>query len=76
MSYLRRLDVNEVVGNIRQAVSVEHDIRVYTVVLVKTGTILKTSSGKIQRQACRQKFLNHTLDVLTSEKTQKLAVIL
>jgi acyl-CoA synthetase (AMP-forming)/AMP-acid ligase II len=75
-SYLRRLDVNEVVGNIRQAVSVEHDIRVHTVVLVKTGTILKTSSGKIQRQACRQKFLNHTLDVLTSEKTQKLAVIL
>ncbi|MBE9035923.1 fatty acyl-AMP ligase [aff. Roholtiella sp. LEGE 12411] len=75
-SYLRRLDVNEVVGNIRQAVSVEHDIRIHTVVLVKTGTILKTSSGKIQRQACRQKFLNHTLDVLTSEKTQKLAVIL
>jgi acyl-CoA synthetase (AMP-forming)/AMP-acid ligase II len=75
-SYLRRLDVNEVVGNIRQAVSVEHDIRVYTVVLVKTGTIPKTSSGKIQRQACRQKFVNHTLDVLTSEKTQKLAVIL
>jgi acyl-CoA synthetase (AMP-forming)/AMP-acid ligase II len=75
-SYLRRLDVNEVVGNIRQAVSVEHDIRVHTVVLVKTGTILKTSSGKIQRQACRQKFLNHTLDVLTSDKTQKLAVIL
>jgi acyl-CoA synthetase (AMP-forming)/AMP-acid ligase II len=75
-SYLRRLDINEVVGNIRQAVSVEHDIRVHTVVLVKTGTILKTSSGKIQRQACRQKFLNHTLDVLTSEKTQKLAVVL
>jgi acyl-CoA synthetase (AMP-forming)/AMP-acid ligase II len=71
-SYLRRLNIDEVVGNIRQAVSVEHDIRVHTVVLVKTGTIPKTSSGKIQRQACRQKFLNRTLDLLIPEKAQKL----
>lgn len=75
-SYLRRLNIDEVVGNIRQAVSVEHEIRVHTVVLVKTGTIPKTSSGKIQRQTCRQKFLTHTLDLLIPEKNQKLTAIL
>lgn len=71
-NYLRRLDVNEVIGNIRQAVAAEHEIRTHTVLLVKTGTIPKTSSGKIQRQACRQKFLNDTLNLLTSEKSPKL----
>ncbi|MBW4455973.1 MAG: fatty acyl-AMP ligase [Nostoc indistinguendum CM1-VF10] len=74
-SYLRRLDIDEVIGNIRQAVAVEHDIRVHTIALVKTGTIAKTSSGKIQRQACRQKFVDKTLDLLTSEKFQKLTTI-
>lgn len=73
--YLRQLDVNEVVGSIRQAVAVEHDIRAHTVVLIKTGTIPKTSSGKIQRQICRQKFLDNTLDVLTPDKSQKLTAI-
>jgi acyl-CoA synthetase (AMP-forming)/AMP-acid ligase II len=75
-SYLRQLDVNEVVGNIRQAVAAEHDIRVHTVLLVKTGTVPKTSSGKIQRQACRQNFLHNTLNLLTSEKFPELTTIL
>lgn len=75
-SYLRQLDVDEVVGKIRQAVAAAHDIRVYAVTLIKTGTIPKTSSGKIQRQACRQKFVNNTLYLLTSAKSQKLAAIL
>lgn len=74
-SYLRKLDVDEVLGNIHQAVSAEHDLRVYAAVLIKTGTIPKTSSGKIQRQACRQKFLNNTLDVLTSERFRKSTAI-
>ncbi|WP_414621612.1 fatty acyl-AMP ligase [Calothrix sp. CCY 0018] len=75
-SYLRRLDINEVVGNIRQAVAVEHDIRVHSIVLIKTATIPKTSSGKIARQACRQKLLNNTLDVLTPDTFHKLTAVL
>lgn len=69
-NYLRRLDVNEVIGNIRQAVAAEHEIRTHTVLLVKTGTVPRTSSGKIQRQACRQNFLNNTLSLLTSKNPQ------
>ncbi|MBW4633670.1 MAG: fatty acyl-AMP ligase [Iphinoe sp. HA4291-MV1] len=63
-SYLRKLDVNGVVGNIRQAVAAEHGLQVYATVLVKTGSIPKTSSGKIQRHACRSGFLTGSLNVV------------
>ena len=63
-SYLRKLDVNEVVGNIRQAVAAEHSLQVYATVLVKTGSIPKTSSGKIRRHACRAEFLTDSLNVV------------
>lgn len=42
---------------IRQAVSLEHDLPVYAILLVKTGSVPKTTSGKIQRQPCREAFL-------------------
>ncbi len=63
-SYLRKLNVNEVVGNIRQAVAAEHALQVYATVLVKTGSIPKTSSGKIQRHACKAGFLSGSLNVV------------
>lgn len=63
-SYLRKLDVEEVVGNIRQAVAAQHALNVYATVLVKTGSIPKTSSGKIQRHACRAGFLTGSLNVV------------
>ncbi|MEM6403398.1 MAG: fatty acyl-AMP ligase, partial [Cyanobacteria bacterium P01_D01_bin.116] len=52
-SYLRKLNVNEMLGNIRQAVTAEHSLQLFASVLVKTGSIPKTSSGKIRRHACR-----------------------
>ncbi len=63
-SYLRKLDVQELVGNIRQAVTAQHDLQIYATVLVKTGSIPKTSSGKIQRHACRSGFLTGSLNVV------------
>lgn len=65
--YLGKLNVEEVVGNIREAIALQHELQAYAVVLVKTGSIPKTSSGKIQRHACRTKFLNGTLDRLDWE---------
>ncbi len=63
-SYLRKLNVQEVVGNLRQAVVAQHALEVFATVLVKTGSIPKTSSGKIRRQACRAAFLSGNLDVV------------
>ena len=63
-SYLKTLEVKEVVGNIRQAVAAQHDLQVYAAVLVKTSTIPKTSSGKIRRHACKTEFLTGGLQVV------------
>lgn len=63
-SYLRDLDVGEVVGSILQAVSEQHELQVHAVVLIKTSSIPKTSSGKIQRHACRNGFLHKTLNTV------------
>lgn len=64
-NYLRKLDVNQVVTAICQAVAQEHEIQVYGILLLKTGSIPKTSSGKIQRYACRKGFINNSLNVVS-----------
>jgi acyl-CoA synthetase (AMP-forming)/AMP-acid ligase II len=48
---------------VRRAVAEEHEIQVSRVVLLKAGSITKTSSGKIQRQACRRLFLEGGLEL-------------
>ncbi|UFP94725.1 fatty acyl-AMP ligase [Gloeobacter morelensis] len=58
------LDFEEVLGSIRQAVAARHGLHVDTAALIKTGSIPKTSSGKIQRRTCRSRFLDGTLPVL------------
>lgn len=63
-TYLRQLDVDEVVKSIRQAVSEQHQLQVYAIVLLKTASIPKTSSGKVQRHACRVGFMDKSLDVV------------
>lgn len=58
------LDLNEVLATLRQVISEQHELQVYAIALVKPGSVLKTSSGKIQRQACRAAFLAGTLEVV------------
>ena len=58
----KNLNVDEVVGAIRNAVAEHYELPVYGVMLLKRGSIFKTSSGKIQRQACRKAFLDGSLD--------------
>ncbi|MCE5336357.1 MAG: aminotransferase class I/II-fold pyridoxal phosphate-dependent enzyme [Desulfobacteraceae bacterium] len=62
--YLRGLDAEEIVGAVREAVSSRHELQAYVVVLIKTTTIPKTSSGKIQRRLCRALFLRDELNVV------------
>jgi len=76
-THLRHLNTLEIVRAIQIAVSTEHELEVYGVVLLKTGSILKTSSGKIQRQACKLGFLEKSLNVVgewqkTLESHQKI----
>lgn len=54
---LRQADPEEIGAAIAQAVLEEHEVQPFAVVLLKTGTVPKTSSGKIQRQTARRQFL-------------------
>ena len=56
--------IEEVAGVIREAVAEHHDIQVYTVAIIRAGSIPKTSSGKIQRRACRDAFLSTHLAIV------------
>jgi len=58
------LDVEATVEAIRWAVFDQHFIDVYAIAFLKPGSIPKTSSGKIQRQACREKFLTQQLNLV------------
>jgi acyl-CoA synthetase (AMP-forming)/AMP-acid ligase II len=61
-THLRKLNAQEVISKIRQTVQREHGLSVYAVVLLKTGSLPKTSSGKIQRRLCCQDFLSRKLN--------------
>jgi len=56
--------LDEVVGAVRLAVSEQHELQLYGIVLVKPGGVLKTSSGKVQRRACREAYAAGTLPVV------------
>jgi len=60
----RRSDPAELVLAIRRAMTEEHEIEPHAIVLLRPGSILKTSSGKIQRTACRTAFLERSLSAL------------
>jgi acyl-CoA synthetase (AMP-forming)/AMP-acid ligase II len=55
------VDQGTLFDSIRQAVVVSHGLSVHQILLVKSGTIPTTSSGKIQRVLCREHFLQGAL---------------
>ena len=61
-TFLRKLDVGEVTKAIRKAIAEHHELQVHAIVLLKTGSIPKTSSGKIQRHACKAGYLDGSLN--------------
>jgi amino acid adenylation domain-containing protein len=53
-------------SEIRKAVLLEHGIQVYSLMLLKDGSLPKTTSGKIKRAACRSAFLAGEMEALAS----------
>ena len=60
----KSLAADAVIAAVRGAVAEEHDLDVQAVRLLKPLSLPRTSSGKVQRRACREKFLAGTLDVV------------
>jgi len=65
---------DEVVQAIRQAVAAQHGLQVHAIALLKTASIPKTSSGKIQRQACKARFQANELTVVSQWTASKASV--
>lgn len=57
-------NLKEVADAIRMGIAKNHGLRAHAVVLIMPSTIHKTTSGKIQRSAVRESFLNKSLEVL------------
>jgi amino acid adenylation domain-containing protein len=65
-------DLLPMIRTIRKAVAAEHELPVHAVVLVRSGSVPRTSSGKIRRQRCRQDYLDGALQVVQMEVAQTL----
>jgi len=72
----RRADVDPaiVAEAVRRAVAEEHEVAVHEVVLLRAGTIPKTTSGKIQRGACRGLYVSGGLEVVARSAASAAAV--
>ena len=54
--------LDEVLESARRAVAEEHEIGLAALILVRPGGVPRTTSGKVQRQLCRQRFLDGLLE--------------
>ncbi|HXB20179.1 MAG TPA: amino acid adenylation domain-containing protein, partial [Candidatus Solibacter sp.] len=66
------IELEKVAEGIRSAVAQEHELSVYDVVLIRRGTIRKTSSGKIQRHACKEQYLKDELQVVARRRAEQI----
>jgi acyl-CoA synthetase (AMP-forming)/AMP-acid ligase II len=63
-TYREQIAIGEVVASIREAIAREHDISAREIMLIRTATLPKTTSGKIQRSLAKQMFLTGSLSVV------------
>jgi len=54
----------ELVKTVRREVATQHELRLHALVLLAPGSIHKTTSGKIQRRACKASFMAGELQVV------------
>jgi acyl-CoA synthetase (AMP-forming)/AMP-acid ligase II/acyl carrier protein len=73
--HVRNPDADAVGETIRRMVAEHYDLQVHTVLLIKAGSIPKTSSGKIQRHACRRNFVAGTLAILGASMLSNLPTV-
>lgn len=62
-----RIDPEEMIGVIREAITTEHEVFARHIVLIRPQTLPKTTSGKVQRSLTRKLWLEGKLDYLTTE---------
>jgi len=68
----KRDDWTQLLNTIRKAVSQTHELDLFALQLIRRGTILKTSSGKLQRRKCREAFLNDEFESIFSWEKESI----
>ncbi|MEN6498810.1 MAG: AMP-binding protein [Thermoguttaceae bacterium] len=63
---LRRGDrsTEDLLRTARQAIAADHEVDTYAIILVKPSQVPKTTSGKVQRRACREAYLADRLETI------------
>ena len=64
--YLRTNDFTDIIKAMNLS---QHDQAVHEVILIKTNTISKTSSGKLQRFIIKEQYLKNQLHIMANSKT-------
>lgn len=70
-SQVRAENHDEIINAIRRAVATEHDVEVEAVALLKPGGLLKTTSGKVRRSACRDALVAGTFEAIAQWQATK-----
>ncbi|MFO1062573.1 MAG: aminotransferase class I/II-fold pyridoxal phosphate-dependent enzyme [Pirellulales bacterium] len=65
-------DWNDVIQAIRREVTQQHDLPPDAVFLVRHGTLPRTSSGKVQRHACKREYEEGSLKVVAGWRAWEL----
>src|SRR5262249_49425380 len=69
----RVLEFEPLCRAIREAIVGEYDVSPGIITFVRSGTLQRTSSGKIRRQECKANFLSRELKVLYEEAGRPIA---
>jgi alkylation response protein AidB-like acyl-CoA dehydrogenase/acyl carrier protein len=62
------LDIEDIIAGIRHSVSAHHDLQVHAVVLLRAGIMPMLPNGQVDRDACREKFLAGTFEVIAESR--------
>lgn len=74
-TYRKTLKAADVAESIRWQLFDQHFVDVYGIILLKPGGLPKTSSGKVQRGACRDRYLSGELAILDEWRSPTIADI-
>ncbi len=74
-TFLRTMDADEVLTAARRAITSQFDVQPHAIVLLRTGSVLKTSSGKIQRQGNKKAYLAGELKIVGEWQAPKVAKV-
>jgi acyl-CoA synthetase (AMP-forming)/AMP-acid ligase II len=56
--------LDRIISEVRAAITVEHELSPYAIVLIRANSIPRGTSGKVQRFACRDAYLGSALHVI------------